>query len=81
MSPKAIRDIEGFRFFFFSRENNEPPHIHVERGDGSEKWWLLPEPARVYSVGFKAGEQRRIEKLIHEHKDAILKAWYAHFGQ
>lgn len=52
MSPRAIQDIEGFRFFFYSRENNEPPHIHVEKGNGTEKWWLLPDPGRVYSTGF-----------------------------
>lgn len=23
----------GYRFFFFSNEGNEPPHIPVERGD------------------------------------------------
>ena len=22
-----------YRFYFYSRENNEPPHIHVEWGD------------------------------------------------
>lgn len=80
MSPRAIRDIEGFRFFFYSRENNEPPHIHVEKGDGSEKWWLLPEPSRVYSTGFKAREQRRIEQLIHEHQNALLPARNRYFG-
>ena len=81
MSPRAIQDIDGFRFFFFSRENHEPPHIHVEKGDGLEKWWLTPTPVRVYSVGFKAGEQRRIEQLIHEHQQALLQAWHKHFGR
>jgi hypothetical protein len=33
---------EGFRFFFFSNEGTEPPHIHVERGDGYAKFWLEP---------------------------------------
>ena len=80
MSPRAIQDIEGFRFYFFSRENNEPPHIHVEKGNGSEKWWLTPEPLRVYSVGFKASEQRRIEQLVNEHQVALLKAWKRYFS-
>ncbi len=80
MSPRAIQDIEGFRFYFFSRENNEPAHIHVEKGNGSEKWWLEPEPKRVYSVGFKPREQRRIEQLINEHKVALVKAWKRHFS-
>jgi hypothetical protein len=25
--------VDGFRFFFFSNEGFEPPHIHVEKGD------------------------------------------------
>jgi len=30
--PNVLK-VRGFRFFFFSREGTEPPHIHVERGD------------------------------------------------
>jgi len=33
---------EGCRFFFFSNEGTEPPHIHIERGDGYAKFWLEP---------------------------------------
>ena len=81
MSPRAIQDIEGYRFFFFSRENNEPPHIHVEKGDGSEKWWLLPEPLRVYSTGFKSAEQRRIEQLVNEYQHELIQAWERFFNR
>lgn len=31
-----------YRFFFFSLENDEPPHIHVERDDAVAKYWLDP---------------------------------------
>lgn len=34
--------IEGFRFFFFSNEGLEPPHVHVEHDDGHAKFWLQP---------------------------------------
>ena len=30
--PTALRS-NGIRFFFYSLENNEPRHIHVERKD------------------------------------------------
>ncbi len=30
--PTVLRTL-GFRFFFFSGEGSEPPHIHVEHGD------------------------------------------------
>jgi hypothetical protein len=31
--PTVLRE-RGFRFFFWSNESNEPPHIHVQSGDG-----------------------------------------------
>jgi hypothetical protein len=30
--PKAIPDEGGFKFRFFSNENNESPHVHVFKG-------------------------------------------------
>ncbi|WP_457624281.1 DUF4160 domain-containing protein, partial [Persephonella sp.] len=30
MSPSLHRE-KGYRFFFFSEERQEPPHIHVEK--------------------------------------------------
>jgi hypothetical protein len=39
--PTLLR-IEGFRFFFYSNEQDEPPHVHVEKGDGEAKFWLQP---------------------------------------
>ncbi len=81
MSPRAIQDIEGFKFYFFSLENNEPPHVHVKKGEGSAKWWLLPEPELVYSIGFKAGDERKINALIKKHGNEILQAWHNHFNR
>ncbi|MBK6892809.1 MAG: DUF4160 domain-containing protein [Flavobacteriales bacterium] len=73
MSPRAIRNIDGFRFFFFSKENGEPPHIHVEKGNGTAKWWLTPEPRMVYSNGYNAGEERKIERLV---KKRPFTSWF-----
>ena len=28
---------KGFRLFFYSNENNEPCHIHIEKGDAEGK--------------------------------------------
>ena len=72
--------IEGFVFFFYSSEGNEPPHIHVEKAGAKAKWWLLPEPRAAFAVGFKAGELRRMKALIHEHESTFLKAWKRHFA-
>jgi hypothetical protein len=32
----------GFRLFFYSLENGEPSHIHVEDADMTAKYWLNP---------------------------------------
>ena len=72
--PKLLT-IEGFRFFFFSREGNEPPHVHVEKGDGYAKLWLSPV-ALSYARGLTRAETRRIRELTHEHAEDFLKRWY-----
>jgi hypothetical protein len=38
--PTVLRH-QGYRFYFYSHEPNEPPHIHVDQGDKSAKFWLL----------------------------------------
>lgn len=37
--PTVLR-IGPYRFFFFSRENNEPAHVHIEAGGKEAKIWL-----------------------------------------
>jgi hypothetical protein len=52
--PTIVR-LRGIRFFFYSLENGEPPHVHVESGDKAAKFWLDPvELAR--SNGFRPQE-------------------------
>jgi hypothetical protein len=41
-------NINGFRFFFYSAEGDEPPHIHVSKGEGDGKIWLEPEMREEY---------------------------------
>jgi len=71
--------VEGYRFFFFSNEGFEPPHIHVEKGDGHAKWWLQKPPELEYSEGFKPSQLRRMRELVAEHEDEFAKAWNEHF--
>jgi hypothetical protein len=67
------------RFFFTSFDCNEPPHVHVERGDWTCKFWLEPlGPARNH--GFSARELNVIRRVIRTHRTAILEAWYEHCG-
>jgi hypothetical protein len=76
--PTVLRS-GAFRFFFYSMENREPPHIHIENGDATAKYWLDPvELAR--SRGFAARDLTRLRATIIEHRQEFLEAWNAHFG-
>jgi hypothetical protein len=70
----------GFRFFFFSNEGLEPPHIHVEAGDGYAKFWLEPEVMLAESHRLKSQELRRARLLVGEHKDLFLEKWHEYFS-
>jgi len=59
----TILKIRGYRFFFFSREGNEPKHIHVEQGDRYAKFWLIPVQL-VKSEGFRSAEISELRKLV-----------------
>ncbi len=34
--------LNGFRFYFYSNENDEPIHIHIEKAEGNGKIWIEP---------------------------------------
>jgi hypothetical protein len=62
------------RFFIYSNEGDEPPHVHVRRERMLAKLWL--DPVRVArSRGFGDRELRRITKLVVENRTLFLEAW------
>ena len=71
--PTVLR-VRGFKFFFFSQEGNEPPHIHVKKGDGAAKFWLGPVRL-ANSDGFKKPELQAIVEIIEKHEAELLHAW------
>jgi hypothetical protein len=76
----TLLQVEGFRFFFFSNERQEPPHVHVEKGDGEAKFWLTPV-SLAYSYGLTPAEQRRARELTFQHQAAFVERWNEHFGR
>jgi hypothetical protein len=71
--PTALR-IGPYRFFFYSADRAEPPHVHVERDADVAKFWL--DPVRLSSSGgFRDGEISRIQKLVEEHSEELLRSW------
>jgi len=77
LSPVVLRS-GPYRFYFYSHEPNEPPHIHVDRDDCSAKFWLEPV-SLAYNLGFSPRELRRIETIIAEHREPLREAWRGYF--
>ena len=75
----TVLEIDGFKFYFYSKEGNEPPHIHVRKGDGVAKIWLQPEFELDYHFNFKRQELKKAIKLAYEHKDKLIKKWDEYF--
>ena len=76
--PTILRQ-DGYRFYFFSHEPNEPPHVHVDGCSSTLKAWLAPVEL-ANSRGFRAHEINAILRLVAEHRTALLEAWHEYFG-
>jgi len=76
--PTSLR-VGPYRFYFWSNENNERPHIHVDRDAFSAKFWLSPI-GLAKNRGFKAHELRNIESIVEENLETFLEAWREHFN-
>ena len=76
--PTVLRS-GPYRFFFYVGDRDEPPHIHIERDDDKAKFWL--EPVRLQnSGGFSRTEINRIQKLVEENRDDLLRSWNEYFN-
>jgi hypothetical protein len=66
--------IGPFRFFFYSNEGTEPPHVHAQQERKIAKFWL--DPVALASTGrFSASELRSIERIVLENRERFLEAW------
>jgi len=78
MSP-TILIIGSYRFFFYSGDRNEPPHVHVERDKNTAKIWLTP--IRLQSnKGFRPAEIQDILRIIENHQEKLLEHWHEYFS-
>ena len=74
--PLVLRE-RGYRLFFFSGDEKEPMHVHVEKDDNYCKFWLRPI-VLASSSGFKAYELSDIRRVIEKNKGIIEEKWNAH---
>jgi len=71
--PTILR-IDGYRFYWYSREDGEPMHIHVRRDSQKAKFWITPVQV-ASNQGFADHELNRIVAIIHTHRSLIEEAW------
>ena len=77
--PTALRS-GPYRFFFYSADRGEPPHVHVEYQSKIAKLWI--DPVRVADGGgFRGSELREIERLTSANRAGLLEAWNDFFSR
>jgi len=72
MSPTVFRE-SGYRFFFFSREE-ERMHVHIVSGDGE------PEIELAKNYSYTRRQLKEIESLVEVHYNELIGAWKKHFS-
>ena len=77
--PVLLR--EGpYRFYIVAWDRNEPPHIHVERDNGSAKFWLVPVDL-ASSQNFNHREIRSIRRIVEQNQSELLRKWHEFFNR
>jgi hypothetical protein len=75
----TVRRIGPYRFFFYSNERGEPPHIHVQHDRKLAKFWLEPV-ALASSTDLAGHELRDLERLVTENRVVFVEAWNDFFA-
>jgi len=76
--PTVLR--EGpYSFVFFSSDQDEPIHIHVERDRQIAKFWLQPV-SLAKNKGFRKHELDRITRLVLQYEEMFVEAWHDYFN-
>jgi len=79
MAVPTVLRLGPYRFYLYSHEPNEPPHVLVDRDDLSATFRLRPL-ALATNLGFSPRELRRLETLVAEHRQELPEAWDAPSG-
>ncbi len=70
--------IDGWRFFFYANEGNEPIQKHCQKAEKECKYWLdrnnfEVEEAFYFNMNLK--DKRSVKKIIFEYFELIEKEW------
>ena len=70
--PTVLRS-GPYRFFFYSADGHEPPHVHVQRDSQVAKFWL--NPVRLEAVGgFNRIELARLSATITINVESLVRS-------
>lgn len=83
--PKALLDFMGYKFYFWSNENDEPIHIHVSKGNPIEngtKFWITKNGVEMEhnKNDIPTNDLKKIQRYILANRNDIIAAWYIHFS-
>jgi hypothetical protein len=75
--------ILGYLIFFWSREDSEPPHVHVCKGKphkDATKIWLESVPRLEHNKSeIPAKDLNRIMQWLAANREFVLAKWEGHF--
>ncbi len=67
-------------FYFYAEEGTEPPHVHVDKGDGTAKLWL--NPVRLaWTEDLKVTEVRHALRIAEKQQTKLMEAWNEFFAR
>ena len=76
--PTVLR-IGPYRFYFYSHELNEPPHVHIDRDRCSAKFWLK-KVTLADNLGFAKKELNELHEMVSQNQKHLLDQSNEYFG-
>jgi hypothetical protein len=66
----------GRRFYFYSSDGDEPPHVHVDHSGRTIKVWLGNLKV-AHNDGYSMRELTAILDVVDRHRGRFVEAWRA----
>ena len=79
----TILMVQGWRFYFYENEGNEPMHVHAVKGDADCKYWIYADRFDIeeeFEYICSPRLRRDVRRIIFTHFDEICAAWRGRFG-
>ena len=70
--PTVLR-VGASRYFFYSNEGTEPPHIHVEYGEFEAQFDIVN--GRLLAGKLPPRAQKLVKEWLKLRKNEVIKAW------